>query len=139
MNERIKRLAAVGIGGLMLSVGVLGAGAQTSHPATTSHHSVVTSARSGVSRLAAMVGIGEQTAAPGTIDDGKELLPQAGISLDQAVAAAQGATSGDLGEVDLEQFNGVLVFNVDIGQHDVKVDAQSGVVLNADVDREANG
>lgn len=72
----------------------------------------------------------EQNEAPGTIDDGAELLPQAGITLDQAIAAAQGAAQGSLGEVDLEDYQGKLAFNVEIGKNDVKVDAQSGAVLN---------
>jgi uncharacterized membrane protein YkoI len=68
----------------------------------------------------------------GQIDDGKDLLPQAGITLDQAVAAAQSAASGPVGEVDLENYQGKLVFNVDVGDKDVKVDAHTGAVLSAD-------
>jgi uncharacterized membrane protein YkoI len=115
------------------------------------------------------------------LDDGKELLPQAGITIDQAIAAAQaaaanpGASDGDgeaaddssgdntaadpnntdgetnddgdtvddhadgetndgpadgvVGEIDLEDSNGTLAFNVEIGAHDVKVDASNGAVL----------
>jgi uncharacterized membrane protein YkoI len=68
----------------------------------------------------------------GVLDDGKDLLPQAGITLDQAIAAAQSAASGPVGEVDLEHYQGNLVFNVDVGDKDVKVDAQTGAVLSAD-------
>jgi uncharacterized membrane protein YkoI len=136
------------------------------------------------------------------IDDGKDLLPQAKITVDQAIAAAQTATidpnnsdgetaddqsgdntaadpnnsdgetaddqsgdntaadpnnsdgetaddqSGDdtaadpnnsdgeaaddgasIGEIDLEQYNGTLVYNVDVGGVDVKVDATTGAVV----------
>jgi uncharacterized membrane protein YkoI len=63
------------------------------------------------------------------LDDGKDLLPQAAITEQQAIAAAQTAASGDLNEVDLEHFSGRLVFNVDVGASDVKVDAASGKVL----------
>lgn len=124
------------------------------------------------------------------LDDGQQLLPQAGITIDQAIAAAQaavanpGASDGDgetaddntaddhadgetnddgvntaadpnntdgetnddgdtqadgetndspadgvVGEIDLEDYNGTLVFNVEIGQHDVMVDAATGDVL----------
>ena len=73
---------------------------------------------------------GETQVAPGQLDDGKELLPQAGISLDKAVAAAQAAASGTLGEVDLEYYQGKLVFNVDVGTNDVKVDAANGAIVN---------
>jgi len=69
-----------------------------------------------------------------TIDDGEELLPQAEISLEKAIDAAQGAASGEVGEVDLECVDGTLVFNVDVGDKDVKVDATTGEVLSADAD-----
>jgi uncharacterized membrane protein YkoI len=69
-----------------------------------------------------------------TLDDGKDLLPQAGITLEQAIAAAQGAASGPVGEVDLEHWQGKLVFNADIGDKDVKVDASNGSILAADAD-----
>jgi uncharacterized membrane protein YkoI len=65
------------------------------------------------------------------IDDGAQLLPQAGITEQQAIDAALGAASGKLNEIDLEQYRGTLVFNVDVGQRDVKVDAATGKVLAA--------
>jgi uncharacterized membrane protein YkoI len=71
----------------------------------------------------------EATVPPGQIDDGADLLPQASIALGQAIAAAQTAVTGALGEVDLETYNGTLVFNVDIGAKDVKVDASNGAIL----------
>lgn len=70
----------------------------------------------------------------GVLDDGKELLPKAGITLEQAIAAAQTAASGAVDEVDLVYYNGILVFNVDVGDKDVKVDARTGVVLAATAD-----
>src|SRR5256714_13459653 len=45
-------------------------------------------------------------AKPGTLDDGKDLVPLASISLSTAVATAQGAANGALGQVDLEHFHG---------------------------------
>ena len=77
---------------------------------------------------------GEQSAGAGQLDDGKDLLPQAGITLDAAIAAAQSTGSGAIGEVDLEHKDGKLVFNVDVGDKDVKVDAATGAVLSADQD-----
>ena len=68
----------------------------------------------------------------GVLDDGKDLLPDAQITVDQAIAAAQSAASGPVGEVDLEHYGGKLVFNVDVGDKDVKVDAQTGAVLSTD-------
>ena len=63
------------------------------------------------------------------LDDGKDLLSRAKITEQQAITAAQSAASGSLNEVDLEQYNGRLVFNVDVGAKDVKVDASTGDVL----------
>jgi len=77
---------------------------------------------------------GEIQTPSGTLDDGKDLLPQAGISVEQAVAAARGAASGPVGEVDLEHWQGKLVFNVDVGDKDVKVDAITGAVIDATSD-----
>ncbi len=42
------------------------------------------------------------------------------------------AASGPVGEIDLEEYQGKLVFNVDVGDKDVKVDAHTGAVLSAD-------
>jgi uncharacterized membrane protein YkoI len=77
---------------------------------------------------------GSGSSSPSRLDDGKDLLPQAGITEQQAIEAAQGAASGALNEVDLEHYQGRLVFNVDVGSHDVKVDATSGSVLASDTD-----
>src|SRR3989304_583601 len=44
----------------------------------------------------------------GALDDGKELLPQAGITIEAAIAAAQSAATGPVGEVDLEPPTGRL-------------------------------
>ncbi len=63
---------------------------------------------------------------PGSLDDGKELRPQASITLQQAIAAAQNAASGSLGQVDLEHYQGRLVYTVDVGDHEAKVDAANG-------------
>ena len=71
---------------------------------------------------------------PGHIDDGADLLDQTTISLEEAIAAAQGAYSGALGEVDIEKYKGRLIFNIDIGVKDVKVDAGDGTVLGFEED-----
>jgi uncharacterized membrane protein YkoI len=68
-------------------------------------------------------------ARPGSLDDGKELRPEARISLAEANAAAQRAASGDLGRVDLEHHNGRLVYTVDVGDREVHVDALNGRVV----------
>ena len=71
---------------------------------------------------------------PSRLDDGKDLLPQAKITEQDAIAAAQTAASGELNEVDLEQVGDRLVFNVDVGAKDVKVDATTGDVVRVDAD-----
>lgn len=68
------------------------------------------------------------------LDDGASLAPKAKVSEAQATAAAQGAASGALNETDLEYAEGNLVYNVDVGSHDVKVDAGSGKVVSVDSD-----
>jgi uncharacterized membrane protein YkoI len=112
MSKLLHGVIALTVGAAMLSGGALGASAQDDE---------------GASEV-------ESPVAAGTLDDGQALLPLAGISLDAAVRAAQGAASGAVGEVDLEYVGDRLVFNVDIGTHDVKVDAGSGAVLSIDVE-----
>ena len=73
-------------------------------------------------------------ASPGTIDDGAELLDQATISLEVALAAAQAYADGALDETDLEFYQDRLVFNVDVGSQDVKVDAGDSTILGAESD-----
>jgi uncharacterized membrane protein YkoI len=70
----------------------------------------------------------------GALDDGKNLLPQAKITVDEAIAAARSAASGAVGEIDLEHAGGRLVFNVDVGDKDVKVDALDGSIVAVDSD-----
>jgi uncharacterized membrane protein YkoI len=70
-------------------------------------------------------------AKPGSLDDGKEFLSQTKITTAQAVAAAQRAQSGQLGQVDLEHFNGRLVYSVDVGNQEVKVDASTGGIAGS--------
>jgi hypothetical protein len=81
----------------------------------------------------AIVGITNAVSAGkgGILDDGKQHLSNAGITLDEAIASAQSAAAGPIDEVDLEYWQGKLVFNVDVGDKDVKVDASTGVVLSA--------
>jgi uncharacterized membrane protein YkoI len=77
---------------------------------------------------------GADAGTSGALDDGKDLLPQASITLDEAIAAAQSQYRGAVDEIDLEQWHGRLVFNVDVGDRDVKVDAGTGDVLGAGKD-----
>ena len=65
---------------------------------------------------------------PGSLDDGKQYLPQARISLGQALAAAQRAANGALGQVDLESRASGIVYVVDVGSNEVSVDAADGSI-----------
>lgn len=76
----------------------------------------------------------EASVPAGTLDDGDQLLSQATITIEQAISAAQAAADGGVGEVDLEYANDRLVFNVDIGKQDVKVDAADGSIVSLDSD-----
>ena len=71
-------------------------------------------------------------AKPGSLDDGKDLLSQTSITLSSAIAAAQQAANGALGQVDLERFRGGIVYMVDIGNQEVRVDAATGKVVAVD-------
>src|SRR5262249_19158775 len=74
---------------------------------------------------------GPTTARP---DDGQDLPAQARTPHAPGRAAPQGAASGALNEVDVEQRAGRLVYNVDVGGKDIKVDASSGQVVAVDAD-----
>jgi uncharacterized membrane protein YkoI len=65
----------------------------------------------------------------GALDDGKDLLPQTKISLATAVSTAQDAATGALGQVDLEHFRDGIVYMVDIGDREVRIDAATGQVV----------
>lgn len=74
-----------------------------------------------------------QAVRPGSLDDGKELLPRTSISTAQAVDAAQSrmaqrAQNGQLGQVDLKERDGHVYYVVDIGDREVSVDAETGGV-----------
>ncbi len=66
---------------------------------------------------------------PGTLDDGKSLLPQTTVSLSQAVATARRAAAGSVGQVDLERHDSRIVYMVDVGSQEVRVDATDGSVV----------
>ena len=73
---------------------------------------------------------GGSASGPAGLDDGQDLQSQAKVTLQDAVTAAQAANpDGGVGEIDLETYEGTLVYNVDVGAFDVKVDAATGHVL----------
>lgn len=74
----------------------------------------------------------EATGEPGTLTEGQDLIPQADITLDQAITTAQDAATGDLGTVELEEDDGTLVFEVIVGDQEVTVDATTGDMLSVE-------
>src|SRR5262245_21848878 len=100
---------------------------------TVAGFAVVATVVAGGAGVAAAAG-GSSPSGSSRLDDGKDLLSQSRITEAEAIAAAQGAASGDLNEVDLEHRDGKLVWNVDVGRHDVKVDAAGGRVVAVDSD-----
>jgi uncharacterized membrane protein YkoI len=83
----------------------------------------------------AAIGHGHAHAVGGSpLDDGTDLLPQSKITVQQAITAARSAASGGLNEVDLERASGRLLFNVDVGEKDVRVAAADGTVVAVDQD-----
>jgi uncharacterized membrane protein YkoI len=96
----------------------------------------ITGAVVGLAALGAAGGVALASGSAGgsRLDDGKDLLGKASITEQDAIRAAQGTAKGDLNEVDLEHWSGTLVFNVDVGSNDVKVDAGSGKVLSVQQD-----
>ena len=69
---------------------------------------------------------------PGALDDGKELAPKAKIKLAEAIAAARQAASGRIGQVDIESDGGPVFYEVDVGDHEVRVDALNGRVVEVE-------
>jgi hypothetical protein len=65
---------------------------------------------------------------PGSLDDGKQLSPKATVSLAAAVAGAQRAAQGALGQVDLVERDGRVMYVVDVGDREVSVDARTGAI-----------
>jgi uncharacterized membrane protein YkoI len=70
----------------------------------------------------------------GTLEDGKDLLSQATITVDQAATIAQAVAPGQLGAIDLEREHGSLEYHVTVGDQEVTIDATTGAVLGINRD-----
>ena len=91
--------------------------------------------------LATVIGAGEMAAIvyAENLEEQQEtesLQSLAKITLEQAKQAAEEAVGGTASSVELEVENGSLVYQVEIGQTDVVVDAGNGEVLYTPVDRD---
>lgn len=84
---------------------------------------------SGAIAVAATTGSGA-----GRFDDGAALQSKAAVGIEDAIRTAQKAATGALNEVDLEYRDGTLVYNVDVGASDVKIDAATGAAVAVDKD-----
>ena len=82
----------------------------------------------------AIVGTIAATGDPRQLSEGADLLDQAGITVDEAIAAAQQVVSGDLQEVELERENGILIFEVEISGQEVVIDAATGESLGVETE-----
>jgi len=84
--------------------------------------------------------VGDQNAADDGAEapeaaDGQDAAPMGtpGITADQAKAAAEThLNAGTATKVELDDENGKLIYSVEIGASDVKVDAMTGAVLSVD-------
>lgn len=56
------------------------------------------------------------------------------ISVDEAIEAARTEASGTVHDIELEDEHGLLVYSIEIGSHEVEVDATTGEVLSVEVD-----
>lgn len=74
----------------------------------------------------------DAAAAPGSLEEGQDLLSKATIPLDQAISTAQKEVQGKLGTVSLSDEDGSLVYSVEIGDQEVKIDAADGSVITVE-------
>ena len=66
--------------------------------------------------------------------ESQKLAPLAKITVDQAKQVAEAQVSGTASDVELDNENGSLVYEVKIGNQEVKVDADNGSVLKIEQD-----
>lgn len=97
---------------------------------TAGQSSIVSSTRRGAASLLHLIDQFDDDDAGS--DDGRDLLPLANLSFEQAAQAATAVVPGLAGEIDLEYDGDRLVFDVDVDGRSVKVDAITGVVLAAE-------
>jgi len=80
-----------------------------------------------------------QPTAQGQLGTAQEQLGTPGITFGQAAAAAEAhLNDGSASEVELESKAGQLIYTVEIGASEVRVDAMSGEVLGVDSDQECD-
>jgi uncharacterized membrane protein YkoI len=70
----------------------------------------------------------------GQLEEGEELRSEADISVEEAIVLAEGAATGRVDDVELERFGDRLLYEVEVGETDVFIDANSGEVVAVDPD-----
>jgi uncharacterized membrane protein YkoI len=74
----------------------------------------------------------------GRLEEGGDLVSEASITPEQAVATAQGVADGRVDDVELDYEGGRLVYEVEVGNADVVVDATDGSVISTNGDDDAH-
>ncbi|GMQ98124.1 MAG: hypothetical protein BMS9Abin17_0630 [Acidimicrobiia bacterium] len=138
-NSRFKKRLYAGAVALGLAVGSVGIAA-----AATSGSADATAPADDATEVhePAYTGSVQAPAEDGSLsdaDEAKQLEPLATISAGEAATAATEAVPGDVGEVELENENGSVVYSVEVtdaaGAHtEVTVDAGDGSVLSQQAD-----
>jgi uncharacterized membrane protein YkoI len=70
----------------------------------------------------------------GKLDDGQHLVSEASVSPERAVEIAQGVADGRVDDVELDREGGRLVYEVEVGEADVMIDASDGSILSTNDD-----
>jgi len=68
------------------------------------------------------------------VEDGQELVGENAISLDEALEAAQGVATGPVDDIEIERHGDRVVYDIEIGNTDVLVDAQDGSIVSTRTD-----
>jgi uncharacterized membrane protein YkoI len=63
------------------------------------------------------------------LDDGSHLLSDARITPEEAIDIAQGEVNGNVEDIDLERNGSELIYDIEINDTDVHIDAMDGAVL----------
>jgi uncharacterized membrane protein YkoI len=71
-----------------------------------------------------------------TTKDTTETFPAAKITIEKAIEIAKGNVQGDFREAELELDNGALVWEVEIGNSEVLINAEDGTVISVQDDNE---
>ncbi len=70
----------------------------------------------------------------GRLEEGRELVSEASISVDEAISIAESEAAGRAEDIELERQGTRLVYEIEVGETDVYIDADDGSVLAVDND-----